>query len=35
MENGELSQLYTDYKPLLFSLAYKMTGSIVDAEDII
>ncbi|ENQ3106959.1 RNA polymerase sigma-70 factor [Bacillus cereus] len=35
MENAELSQLYTDYKPLLFSLAYKMTGSIADAEDII
>ncbi len=27
MENAELSQLYIEYKPLLFSLAYKMTGS--------
>ncbi|MGG0188518.1 sigma-70 family RNA polymerase sigma factor [Bacillus rhizoplanae] len=35
MENAELSQLYIEYKPLLFSLAYKMTGSIADAEDII
>lgn len=35
MENGELSKLYIEYKPLLFSVAYKMTGSIVDAEDII
>ncbi|MGF9967056.1 sigma-70 family RNA polymerase sigma factor [Bacillus rhizoplanae] len=35
MENAELSQLYIKYKSLLFSLAYKMTGSIADAEDII
>ncbi|MGG2065448.1 RNA polymerase sigma-70 factor [Bacillus sp. S14(2024)] len=35
MENAELSQLYTEYKPLLFSFAYKMMGSIADAEDII
>ncbi|MDC2864226.1 sigma factor [Bacillus sp. BP-3] len=35
MENAELSQLYINYKLLLFSLAYKMTGSAADAEDII
>ncbi|MEH6891730.1 sigma-70 family RNA polymerase sigma factor [Bacillus sp. JJ864] len=35
MENAELSQLYIEHKPLLFSLAYKMTGSIADAEDVI
>ncbi|WP_416828356.1 RNA polymerase sigma-70 factor [Ectobacillus polymachus] len=35
MEKAELSQLYIEYKPLLFSLAYKMTGSIADAEDVI
>ncbi|MDN3017210.1 RNA polymerase sigma-70 factor [Paenibacillus sp. BSR1-1] len=33
MENIE--QLYSEYKPLLFSLAYRMLGSLMDAEDII
>jgi RNA polymerase sigma-70 factor (ECF subfamily) len=27
--------LYNDYKPLLFSLAYRMLGSVMDAEDIV
>lgn len=28
-------QLYLSYKPLLFSLAYRMLGSVMDAEDIV
>ncbi|WP_135555724.1 RNA polymerase sigma-70 factor [Paenibacillus cymbidii] len=28
-------QLYTTYKPLLFSLAYRMLGHVMDAEDIV
>ncbi|WP_423802952.1 RNA polymerase sigma-70 factor [Paenibacillus dendrobii] len=28
-------QFYTEYKPLLFSLAYRMLGSVTDAEDIV
>lgn len=28
-------QLYAAYKPLLFSLAYRMLGNIMDAEDIV
>ncbi|TDF93879.1 RNA polymerase sigma-70 factor [Paenibacillus piri] len=31
----ETEQLYTEYKPLLFSLAYRMLGSVMDAEDIV
>ncbi|MBS4176803.1 RNA polymerase sigma-70 factor [Lederbergia citrea] len=31
----EIDQLYQTYKPLLFSIAYRMTGSVMDAEDII
>ncbi len=31
----ELEQLYQAYKPLLFSLAYRMLGSVMDAEDIV
>ncbi|WP_078382690.1 RNA polymerase sigma-70 factor [Sutcliffiella halmapala] len=31
----ELEQLYTEYKSLLFSLAYRMLGSVMDAEDIV
>ncbi|CAG9613651.1 ECF RNA polymerase sigma factor SigJ [Bacillus rhizoplanae] len=31
----ELEQIYQDYKPLLFSLAYRMLGSVMDAEDIV
>src|SRR5271170_7738453 len=26
---------YTRYRPLLFSIAYRMTGSVSDAEDIV
>ncbi|MCZ8523284.1 RNA polymerase sigma-70 factor [Paenibacillus caseinilyticus] len=36
MENGMVAeQAYTSYKPLLFSLAYRMLGSVMDAEDIV
>jgi RNA polymerase sigma-70 factor (ECF subfamily) len=31
----ETTQLYQTYKPLLFSIAYRMTGSVMDAEDIV
>ncbi|MFC3768886.1 RNA polymerase sigma-70 factor [Paenibacillus sp. GCM10012303] len=31
----ETEQWYTSYKPLLFSLAYRMLGSAADAEDIV
>jgi len=31
----ETEQLYQTYKPLLFSIAYQMTGSVVDAEDLV
>ncbi|KFN03655.1 RNA polymerase sigma-70 factor [Bacillus clarus] len=31
----ETEQLYHLYKPLLFSLAYRMLGSVMDAEDIV
>ncbi|MEY8351263.1 sigma-70 family RNA polymerase sigma factor [Bacillus cereus] len=31
----EMEQLYQVYKPLLFSLAYRMLGSVMDAEDIV
>ncbi len=34
-EKIELEQLYQEYKPLLFSLAYRMLGSVMDAEDIV
>lgn len=30
---GEAGQVYAAYKPLLFSLAYRMLGSVMDAED--
>jgi hypothetical protein len=26
---------YTQYRPLMFSIAYRMTGSVGDAEDIV
>jgi RNA polymerase sigma-70 factor (TIGR02957 family) len=35
LENMKTEQLYTLYKPLLFSLAYRMLGSVTDAEDIV
>lgn len=31
----KLADLYTEYKPLLFTLAYRMLGSVSDAEDIV
>lgn len=31
----EIAQAYQTYKPLLFSLAYRMLGSVMDAEDIV
>ncbi|MBB6671206.1 RNA polymerase sigma-70 factor [Cohnella nanjingensis] len=35
LDNGLLTnQVYDAYKPLLFSLAYRMLGSVMDAEDI-
>ncbi|MBB6733161.1 RNA polymerase sigma-70 factor [Cohnella zeiphila] len=33
MEDALLSGLYASYKPLLFTLAYRMLGSVMDAED--
>ncbi len=35
MENVITEQFYSLYKPLLFSLAYRMLGSVMDAEDIV
>lgn len=35
MAELELDRLYTDYKPLLFSLAYRLLGSVSDAEDMV
>jgi len=35
MDNELLNECYIEYKRLLFSLAYQMTGSISDAEDVI
>jgi len=35
MDNELLKELYNEYKRLLFSLAYQMTGSVSDAEDVI
>jgi len=31
----ELAADYTEYRPLMFSIAYRMTGSVGDAEDIV
>jgi RNA polymerase sigma-70 factor (ECF subfamily) len=31
----DTAHLYETYKPLLFSIAYRMTGSVMDAEDIV
>ena len=31
----ETEQLYETYQPLLFSLAYRILGSVMDAEDIV
>lgn len=35
MDNGQISVLYKEHKSLLFSIAYRMTGSASDAEDIV
>jgi RNA polymerase sigma-70 factor (ECF subfamily) len=35
VEAVETDELYKAYKPLLFSLAYHMLGSVMDAEDIV
>ncbi|WP_261303892.1 RNA polymerase sigma-70 factor [Paenibacillus andongensis] len=32
---GSSEQVYTSNKPLLFSLAYRMLGSVMDAEDVV
>jgi RNA polymerase sigma-70 factor (ECF subfamily) len=32
---GDLASAYHSYRPLLFSIAYRMTGSAVEAEDIL
>ncbi len=34
-EPGSISDRYATFKPLMFSIAYRMTGSIADAEDIV
>ncbi|WP_342665484.1 RNA polymerase sigma factor SigJ [Paucisalibacillus globulus] len=31
----EIEELYNQYRPLLFTLAYQMTGSSMDAEDLV
>ncbi|WP_369899689.1 RNA polymerase sigma-70 factor [Bacillus manliponensis] len=35
MEREKLDELYVTYKPFLCSFAYKMTGSMADAEDVV
>ncbi len=35
MGSVELKDLYSGYQPLLFSIAYRMLGSVSDAEDIV
>jgi RNA polymerase sigma-70 factor (TIGR02957 family) len=34
-EPSSVPDRYTQFKPLMFSIAYRMTGSIADAEDIV
>ncbi len=34
-EPGSISDRYATFRPLMFSIAYRMTGSIADAEDIV
>ncbi|MEW9701042.1 RNA polymerase sigma-70 factor [Paenibacillus sp. SI8] len=31
----DISDIYDEYKPLLFSIAYRMLGSVADAEDMV
>ncbi|NEW08004.1 RNA polymerase sigma-70 factor [Paenibacillus sp. SYP-B3998] len=31
----DIADLYNEYKPLLFSIAYRMLGSVADAEDMV
>ncbi|MGZ4122855.1 MAG: RNA polymerase sigma-70 factor [Tumebacillaceae bacterium] len=33
--NIDTQDLYTEYKPLLFSLAYRMLGTVMDSEDMV
>jgi hypothetical protein len=33
--HGEAGEGYAQHRPLLFSIAYRMTGSVADAEDIV
>ncbi|UUZ84484.1 sigma-70 family RNA polymerase sigma factor [Paenibacillus sp. P26] len=35
MEAVRLEEWYTEYKPLLFSIAYRMLGTIAEAEDLV
>ena len=32
---AHVSELYEDLRPLMFSIAYRMVGSVGDAEDIV
>jgi RNA polymerase sigma-70 factor, ECF subfamily len=34
-DDGELARTYTELRPLLFSIAYRMLGSVSDAEDVV
>lgn len=34
-DDDELGQTYTELRPLLFSIAYRMLGSVSDAEDVV
>ena len=35
MESQDLSQTFYQYRSLLFSIAYRMLGSVADAEDML
>jgi RNA polymerase sigma-70 factor (ECF subfamily) len=34
-DDDELARTYTELRPLLFSVAYRMLGSVSDAEDVV
>ena len=34
-DDDELARLYTELRPLLFSIAYRMLGTVSDAEDVV